>query len=399
MKALSTKRTNKYLEGFKGNFRERFGSREVPLPLAIDSEFGVGLTGPQGQQMYDPAPLVEGMDFPLPSSGGGMQKPHPWLMSRISSFEKRNGTYIDITRDDIRSLGIHKGSWPGQLFAIFRLAGSSEEPKIFIDLASSGNPSRLSARFGYLPDDNIIRHLRQLSADEMEIHHEIILADIVHLPEDRAGNILQRPSLYNHEIPYLALPGKGSTVIRPDQILVSVRNGQVSLRDKKSGKRVIPRLSNAHNFRNNQLPLYQFLAECAGESAADAYLPAWGWIERSYEFIPGIRYKNIVLSTPRWRLFLDDELKKLPLRGEKQYQRILSWAKENLLPTRSVWIQGDNELPVDWSNFSSVSAVWDSIRSNSIAVFREFPYDEGSPVYSESGCYANEIVLSFKKKI
>lgn len=398
LKALSRQRPNKILEGFKEYFVDRFGTKEVSLSLVMDAEFGVALLGPQAQQLSDPGPLLDSLDFPIGVVPEKASNPHPILMSKIRLALKSESTYITLDKKDLRDLGIQKGKWPNQLFALCRLNGNSDNWSVIFDLASRGNPASILGRFGFMePEGKLNLHLREMVRDDISNNPDHLLAEIVHLPEDRTGNILQRPSYYDWEIPYLAGPGNEASVIHPNDILVSVINNKVVLKQKITKKRILPRLTNAHNYQSRQLPLYQFLAECINQDSNSGYFPNWGWLSEMYDFLPGIRYGSLVLSQPRWRVKVDAKLKRTDKKGLDLYDQILLWVDNHKLPGRVVWINGAHEMFIDWSNVNIVMSVWELIRKRNYVLFKDNPYNPGSPVRSEGGLHANEVLLTYKK--
>ena len=140
----------------------------------------------------------------------------------------------------------------------------------------------------------IVRHDEKGKTDS-------VYAEIVHLPEARIGNILFRPVLRQYEIPYLA----GSILAREHQIpvsdmYISVRNGRIFLRSGKLNKEVIPRLSTAHNFSYNSLPIYHFLCDMQNQGLRGGLYFSWPQILQNEQYLPRVTYKNVIFSLARW---------------------------------------------------------------------------------------------------
>ncbi len=398
LKAISAPRPNQVLIDFKEYFLDRFGSQEIPLSLVMDSDFGLALTGPEGQQMTDPSPLLEGMGFSIASKSRNLDPPHPILLKKYNSIEGSGNKYIEVDRSDIKELAIRKGNWPEQLFALVRLAGSTEKPIVVFDIASSGNPTNIMGRFGFLDQDGRLgRHIEDLIGDDIRSQPECILAEVVHLPEDRTGNILQRPSYYDWEIPFLATPGQEECNIATTDILVSIDGSTILLKDRNSGRRILPRLTNAHNYSVGQLPLYQFLAECVNQDKSPGFFPEWGWLSGQKEFLPGIKFEDVILSQPIWHIRIDRKLQKFKMSDPGIYTKILDWVREHKLPGKVIWIQGDHEMLIDWSNENIVMAAWEGIRRRNTVLFKDYPYESGSQVRRDNFQYSNEVIVSFKK--
>src|SRR5690606_37661797 len=130
-----------------------------------------------------------------------------------------------------------------------------------------------------------------------------ITAEIVHLPEDRTGNILYRYNTRKYEIPYLGLSSKNpENQILIDDLLIYVENDEIKIRSKKLNKEIMPKLSNAHNFASPQL-LQFFIFLC------DLYMHKviLGMSLNVFTIIgflrntPQIQYKNLILSEQQWR--------------------------------------------------------------------------------------------------
>ena len=120
-----------------------------------------------------------------------------------------------------------------------------------IYLGSFWGPSgaMMLGRFCHADPELYARVLEHLRAEEAH-RPDAIFAEIVHLPEGRLGNVIFRPVLRDHEIPFLgrvrgparaADPGDRSPGLgarRPDRAAL----------ERGSDREIIPRLTTAHNF-------------------------------------------------------------------------------------------------------------------------------------------------------
>ncbi len=71
---------------------------------------------------------------------------------------------------------------------------------------------------------------------------DVILAEVVHLPDPKLGNVICRPNLRKYEINYLAPKNLDSYSINPSDLKISIRDNQVILESISLNKQIIPRL-------------------------------------------------------------------------------------------------------------------------------------------------------------
>src|SRR5439155_1559493 len=149
-------------------------------------------------------------------------------------------------------------------------------------------------------DPALEAHVRASAAAEEAQEPDAIFAEVVHLPEGRLGNVICRPVLRSAEIPYLgAAGGPPEAQIPVSDLLVSVAGDRIVLRSLSRGRRVVPRLTSAHNFRAlDALPAYRFLGTVQQDGTDEA---RWEWGPlASAPFLHRIRAGRIVLSLARW---------------------------------------------------------------------------------------------------
>lgn len=275
---------NADLDEFKRRFYNRYEDEEVLLATAIDSEFGVGY-GTNSTLGVGYAPLIDDLTF------GYAETVHitqwDWwqrlVMDKYADALRSGRNEITLTDADLQYIERRQTtsvSLPSSFYVfgtfVARSASALDEGDFLFKLLACKGPSALNlmGRFGG-GNPELAQQIRQAALTEEAHHPDVVIAEIVHLPEDRVGNILTRPTIHTYEIPYM-----GQSSVPPDyqiplsDLMVSVRNDAIILRSKRLNRRVIPRLTTAHNFTNG-LPIYRFLCDLQQQ---DAQLNvAWNW--------------------------------------------------------------------------------------------------------------------------
>lgn len=394
LRALTEQEAPDRLGAFRKAFMRRFGDRDVPLCEVMDPDFGIGLEGPVTQQQTDPSDLTD--DLGALTSRATPVEPKLLQPNPAPDDGLAIPDYMDISREQLAAFDLHAGSWPEQINALVSLSGSPDQPVISFLMAAEGNPASLMNRFSFLPDERLSDWLQCLLDDEEAAEPGKILAEIVHLPEGRTGNILQRKVTLRHEIPLMARASSDQDhIIRLADLLVRVEHDRVRLLHRKSGKEIIPVLHNAHHFETGQWPLYEFLVWCGKQDRDHA------WYASVYQGnkqgkVPGVRYRNLLLRPPRWYVSLPPDIRRKGRKADPH--RLADWALKQGLPEQVVLVTGDRHLYVDWSKPTLVISFATVARSLRELVFEPFRYAKGSLVNGSDGDYANEVVICYKKK-
>src|SRR5262249_40788661 len=143
-------------------------------------------------------------------------------------------------------------------------------------------------------------------------------------------------------------------------LLLSVVSEELVLRSARLGKRVIPRLTNAHNFLNTH-GIYRFLCLLQMQGVAGGLF--WDWSPlRDAPFLPRIVSGRVVLARARWRI-TREELRSLGnTRGTQRWQAVQAWRQQRQFPRWLLLADGDHELPIDLDNVLSVETFLDLIK-------------------------------------
>ncbi|MGS2764960.1 lantibiotic dehydratase family protein [Sinomicrobium sp. M5D2P9] len=393
---------NTLLDQFKTAFYERFEEREVPLSKALDVEIGIGYKQDQGAG--DVNPLVD--DLVIPGKKAKHEVSEIRWSGVYSILQKKlvyaigRGAYCITLRDeDFKDFEENWQDLPDTVSTMIEIVEEDGKEKFRFSGAGGSSAANLLGRFCH-GDEKLNAYTQQIINTEASVNKDRILAEVVHLPESRVGNILMRPAFRKYEIPYLAksvLPEEGQLPIA--DLRISVKLGRkVQLRSEKLGKEIVPHLTNAHNYSSNSLPIYHFLCDMQTQGLRSGVGFNLGPFADEYAFIPRVEYKNLILSEATWNLKKEDiePLKKQEKDDEKLKKATEELCKERKIPQYAMLTDGDNELLINFNNLTSVRMLLDTVRKRAGFKLTEFFFaKEGKIKDGKKHHYANQVVLSF----
>lgn len=395
---LNQPATNADLDVFKRRFDNRYEEEEIPLSLALDSEFGVGY-GNASTQGVGYAPLIDDLTFgttstPTTTSWDWWQT---LVMDKYADALRTRQQEIVLTDDDLAFIRRQQQGQdmplPDSFYAFGSMLARSEkaldEGDFQFNLLGCSGPSavNLLSRFGE-GDAHLAERIRACAVAEEQHHPDVIIAEIVHLPENRVGNILTRPMIHQYEIPYL-----GQASVAPEfqipisDLLVSVHNNRVVLRSKRLNKRVIPRLTTAHNFTQG-LPIYRFLCDLQRQ---DAHLNvAWNWgVLHRQTYLPRVRYHRVIVSRATWQLQCDT------LTPDNQLKLVAQLTAAGV-PDQFAVAQADNELLISMHVPASLDLLIHEIKKNDrIRLVELLNQPEQCPLMHQREAFAHELIIPF----
>jgi REP element-mobilizing transposase RayT len=269
--------------------------------------------------------------------------------------------------------------------------------KIFIKDAGGSSAVNLLGRFSY-EEGPLNDHVTNIIQIEERINKDKILAEIVHLPEARTGNILQRPHIRNYEIPYLGhskLERKNQIPI--NDLMVSVKNNSLILHSKKLGKEILPRLGNAHNYSGSSLPVYQFLCELQSQNKRPWIGFDWNVIHKKQSFLPRVVFGDIIFSKALWNI--ETAAFKSLFKSKHVLTEVEIWQHSLQLPDHVELVEGDNKLLIYLKSKASVTMLLHTVKSKSSFSLEEFLFENKGVVNDQKGnTYCNQFVVSFYNK-
>lgn len=375
------------LEKFKKEFYERYEDAEVPLLEVLDSEIGI--------------------DYKNPVSAVGTVSNYNMAWDKISKFyldiylkaQKQSLTTVEITKDDLIGIPKVNAPMPKALSLNGRVLVENNTIKFFWKILTSPGPLYFLGRFGFL-DEKIEEICINAVSDEEKNEPDKVFAEVVHLPEDRVGNIALRPKYREYEIPYLTLSQLPIDKQLPvSDLMVSVRANKVVLRSKKLNKYVEPRMANAHNFKAFGLPVYHFLCDLQFQGEKPGM--GWSWkFLKNEPFLPRVTYKNNILSLATWNIRTKELAALLKTKGKERYNGFTKLRKQLGIPKFAVYMAGDRELLLNLELPACIDILFSYCKGVEIVELNEFLFQpENSLVRDEDGkIYANEVMIPLVKE-
>ncbi|PSL49403.1 thiopeptide-type bacteriocin biosynthesis protein [Chitinophaga niastensis] len=389
------------LQSFKLRFNQKYEGREIPLMVALDSETGIGYGIISGESSSF-TPLID--DLVLPGKTKYPQtvwSPYKKLVLEKFLATKATGAYsINITDEDLDSLTTAQQdiTLPATLFLLGTMVAPSPKEmdagNFQLILKSFRGPGamQLLGRFA-ASNTALAEKLADCAIYEESRQPDKILAEIVHLPEGRIGNVLLRPATYSYEIPFLGNAGVPEAFRIPvSDLYVSVRNGAIVLRSKRLNKEIIPRLTSAHDFTEG-LPVYKFL--CDLQNQHHPFAMRWDWdILEQQTFLPRVTYGQIILQRARWYLTATSFAALCESATADDCLQTLQ--KNRALPDKVILVEGDNELLIDLTNTFARQILADKLKKDNV-ILCEYLFDDSTKLISNGNdIYVNEVIIPYR---
>lgn len=377
---ITSPQKDTHLDKFKKAFYERFETQEMPLAYVLDIEVGIGYR--QDVATKGLHPYLEDLELPLSQEKATLKMEidpiQQVLNERLQEVLSNQEYTIELSDDDFKDFEENWEDLPDTLSFISEIVSENNQEKLFIGNGGGSSAANLLGRF--CSEKSEVQNLtKAIAKKEEELNPNYILAEIIHLPESRIGNVIRRPTLRNYEIPYLAK----SVLLQENQIpvddlYISLKNNRIVLRSKKLNKEIKPYLTNAHNYSANPLPVYHFLCDLYSQNIRSGLYFTWGDLKNIYQFLPRVEYKNIILSKASWKIAEKEIAKFIVLIDNKEelLTSIRDWRSKKQIPQWIQWVKFDNKLTINLENYDLLKMFIDSVRYEKSIVIDEFLFDE-----------------------
>jgi thiopeptide-type bacteriocin biosynthesis protein len=323
------------------------------------------------------------------------------LYRRFIECINNNGTVIHLKKEDfkdIESNSVDRLAQTGQI--IFHYVDKDKDTLCLTTIGNSCG-ANLIARFAYGKEE-IEGLYHQVTDFETAASDNAITAEIVHLPEHRIGNLSFRPASREYEIPIVnhsVLDDEHQ--VNLEDLYVTVQGNTIRLLSKKHGKYVFPKLTNAHNYSRNTLPIYQFLSELSYQHLIPSLSLRRGIIGYMQKIIPRIQYENVILAKATWRLEYGDFQSLIDKKDGLTLADLEAFREKWQLPIFTDYKYGAEakSILIKWDNLISVHHFLSKLKDDGHALYlTEFPYDAESGVYTnvEGNTFHTQVIAVFK---
>jgi len=397
LNGIQTKEKFQNQENFKKAFIQRYEDKMMPLTTVLDTEIGIGYL--QNHDMNDSHEILEFLSL---QSKETKEENQLWtsydfvLQKKIQECIVKGEKGISLTEKDFVDFNNDLKDVPVTFSVMIEVLGDDE-----VAIESSGDISAAKLLGRFCNGNSAIYDLtKEIIQKEEAYYSDQIMAEVVHIPESRTGNILRRPVLRKHEISYLAKSGvSDNNNIDLNDLWVSIENDTIILHSKKHNKKIIPCLSNAHNFSKNSLPVYHFLCDLQSQHTKPVYSFDWGVLKNHYLHFPRVTYHGIILCKAKW-IVEKKEIIRFSKMNEKQLiEDFLNWRSNRDIPQYVNWVSYDNTLLFDFETQKGIDLFIKSVKNKERIILEEFLFTKKSIVQNQNTHgFCNQFILSFYKE-
>ncbi|MDR5591106.1 lantibiotic dehydratase family protein [Christiangramia sp. SM2212] len=396
---LTPPSSNFFLKQFKEKFYERYEERKMPLAMALDVEMGVGYNQ---NGISDFNPLIDALNF----GNGNEEDPveMKWseidfiIHKKIRNAISKQQFIVQLTDEDFKNYQANWDDLPETFSAMIEILKGEANEKVKLKYIGGSSAANLMGRFCH-GDKIMLDYVKNITEVENSINKDKILAEIVHLPESRVGNILMRPNFRNFEIPYLAHSSAScKNQINISDLQINVKNGRkIILTSKKFEKEIKPKHTNAHNFTYDSLPMYNFLCDVQTDQQRDNLGIQFGTLGNEYEYVPRIEYEGIILSEAFWNISKQEiqELFEVSKNDRQLEIKLKEFLEVKNIPNWVLLPEGDNELLINFKNLTSTRMFLDTVKNKKQFKLLEFLYVQEGKNESVEDLHTNQVILSY----
>lgn len=362
---ISSLRPDGRLNNFSNAFYERYEGQEIPLLEVLDPDIGIGYPPKHG--LADTQRLLSFLNLPNKHIDNKYATIDIHLLKQLLDAERHGRKEIFLDQKECNNSSDTR-NFPDVVLCKFNLM-KGQATNLIVEPQFSTSATTAIGRFGYINKDTE-NFIKEVAIKEQKYKKNAVYAEIKHIPSTHMGNINNTTHIWDYEILFLT----GSIIsneckLPVSDLMLSYKNGGLVLRSKKLNKQIIPILSNAHNYRYNTQPIYQFLADIQYQHKSSGFCFNWGELQNIFDFFPRVRYKNCILSLSTW-ILRKYEVTEICKNGNVEIIR-----KQHNIPRYVYLVDGEKTLLVDFDSENSLKAFISIIKNKQEIILKETLFD------------------------
>lgn len=339
---ITAQQPNPIIEKFKTEFIKHFQYKLVPLTYIFDDYYGFSLykeeINTEENSLLNNIPFATDSNyyrFPLES----------FFYNKVRESIDLGFKNIDIKDHELK--GLNNIQLNDNLYICYKIV-DSEKKIIYIEYLGENAQSNFS-RFIY-GSESLSDLLIELNTFDKQLEENLKYEnyEIAHIPERiEACNIIDNLKVNNRTIPFI-YNTKDTKGLNLEDIYITVRDNKVVLFSKSLNKVIKPNMSSMIISSSiSSLPIYRFLNDLFKENCNNLNF-SWGnypSIINTFNHIPRLTYKKILISPSIWKINVDD-IKNI-LNSNYSIDSINSFIENKKLPQHILIKEHDNELLID----------------------------------------------------
>ncbi|MGG8495317.1 lantibiotic dehydratase [Tenacibaculum sp. TC6] len=385
---------NRNLKKFIEAYMKRYEARQMPLLSVLDNVTGIGYI--QDENDFNSfSNVIDDIDFNEIENPNNEQQFSSnkdidgFWFDAILKAHRNHATEIDLKLENLDDLREKKNT--KDFSGTFSVLYSKVKDTISIMSVGSTTALHYIGRFTS-SDDEIKKFANEITEAEKRIFSDKLLAEIIHLPAYRAGNISIRNVDRDCEIPILSKSSSTTKTVLLKDILISIDDGNIKLKDKNQ-REIIPFLSCAQNYHRDTLPVYHFLCDLQSQYRSNILdLHLNNLFYQYFSYIPRIKYgDDIILFLARWSIryseFNDFKKKSSEVDSNYIFKEFLQKLK---IPNLITLLENNREpIVLDIENPYMVNWLLEELEKKKKIIITEFISDY------KTNSFCNEYLMSF----
>lgn len=394
---ITNSKDNPRLNKFKEEFQTMYGDEEIPLCHVLDIELGLGYpvtTGDTG----DLNPLIDDLILPRRNRNDKnviFDYVQEVLLKKYTDSCKQNSREIILSDDDFPELDYDWKYAPDTLDVFCSIISNDDYGYLtYLKFIGTGScAANLLGRFCHL-NKSIENISLEITAKEQALNDNLIIAEIAHLPESRIGNIVSRPVLRKYEIPYLCKSGVSNDYKIPlSDITVSVKQNRIVLKSIKHNSEILPRLTTAHNYSFNSMPIYHFLCDMQMQDRYSGFMLRWGEWANALNYRQRVKYGNSIICREMWNIS-EENVNEYKDDSKATFEWFKDYRNSRNIPAKFIVPERDNELLIDSGDPLSMEVFLRILKKQKKIQIEEFVFEQGCKI---TPGFANEFILTFHR--